>query len=61
MRGFRYNFFSVLDCRVGDMMWNLFYRGQQKSEIDIMKYHEMKFYNECHEAMVKAVKDITEK
>jgi hypothetical protein len=37
-------------------MGNLFYRGQPISEICILEYHELKYWNGWHELMEKAEK-----
>lgn len=38
-------------------MGNLFFRGQQISEIKKLGFKEMKYWNNWHELMVKAEKD----
>lgn len=37
-------------------MGNLFYRGQPISEITILEYHELKYWNGWHEVMEEAEK-----
>lgn len=39
---------------VRQMAWNLFYRHQPANVILAMNYEELKFWNECHEAMAHA-------
>lgn len=47
--------------RADQMMGNLFFRQVNPSEINGMEYHELKYWNDWHEAMNKADNDAIEK
>ena len=61
MRGAGIRFFDRVECRINQIMGNLFFRGVPISDIKVMGYKELVYWDDWHQLMIKAEKEALKK